>query len=78
MDIVVRSVAAAAGSGREGARKQSKRVIIHCRWLGTALDGQTDCVKTNRIRLSVVNPSAVLWLGTTLNGRPDRLFQNQN
>ena len=29
------------------------------RWLGMTLDGQTDCVKTNRIRLSVVNPSAV-------------------
>jgi hypothetical protein len=41
-------------------------------WLGTALDGQTDCVKTNRIRLSVVNPSsAVRWLGTALDGQTD-------
>jgi hypothetical protein len=32
---------------------------VHCRWrLGTALDGQTDSVKKDRIRLSV-NPSAV-------------------
>jgi hypothetical protein len=36
-----------------------------------ALDGQTDSVKKYRIRLSVVNPSAVLWLGTTLDGQTD-------
>jgi hypothetical protein len=30
----------------------------------------------NRIRLSVVNLSAVRWLGTMLDRRPDRLFQN--
>jgi hypothetical protein len=37
------------------------RSAVVCRWLGTALDGQTDSVKKNRIsiRLSVVNPSAV-------------------
>ena len=29
-----------------------------CRWLGMALDGQTDSVKKNRIRLSVVTRTA--------------------
>ena len=47
-------------------------------WLGTALDGQTDCVKTNRIRLSVVNPSsAVRWLGTALDGQTDSVKKNR-
>jgi hypothetical protein len=36
-----------------------RRQPVRCRWLGTALDGQTYSVKKYRIRLSVVNPSAV-------------------
>jgi hypothetical protein len=36
-----------------------RRQPSHSRWLGAALDGQTDSVKKNRIRLSVVHPSAV-------------------
>jgi hypothetical protein len=44
--------------------------------LGRALDGQTDCFKTNRIRLSVVSPGqpiprSVRWLGTVLDGQTD-------
>jgi hypothetical protein len=35
------------------------------------LDGQTYSVKKYRIRLSVVNPSAVRWLGTALDGQTD-------
>ena len=34
---------------------------VRCRWPGTALDGQTYSVKKYRIRLSVVNPSAVAF-----------------
>jgi hypothetical protein len=41
------------------------------RWLGTTLDGQTDCFKIDRICLSVVNPLSVRWLGTTLDGQID-------
>jgi hypothetical protein len=40
-------------------------------WLGTALDGQTDSVKKNRIRLFVVNPSAVI-------GKPQHGGRRQN
>jgi hypothetical protein len=43
----------------------------------TTLDGQTDSVKTNRIRLSVVNPSAVRWLGTALDGQIDCVKTNR-
>ena len=48
------------------------------RWLGTALDGQTDSVKKNRIRLSVVHPSAVR-LSMARNGvrQPDRFSQKE-
>ena len=38
----------------------NRQLFVVC-WLGTTLDGQTDCVKKNRIRL-FVNPSAVRWL----------------
>jgi hypothetical protein len=41
------------------------------------LDGQTDCVKTNRIRLSAVNPSAVRWHGTALDGQTDCVKTNR-
>jgi hypothetical protein len=30
-------------------------------------------VKKNRIRLSVINPSAVRWLGTALDGQTDSI-----
>ena len=40
------------GSAREGVDREGSR-------LRTALDGQTNSVKKNRIRLYVVNPSAV-------------------
>ena len=41
------------------------------RWLGTTLDGQTNCFKIDRICLSVANPSSLRWLGTTLDGQTD-------
>jgi hypothetical protein len=47
------------------------------RWLGTALDGQTDCVKTYRNRQSVANPFAVCWLGTALDGQTDCVKTNR-
>ena len=42
------------------------------RWLGTAIDGQTDSVKKNKIRLFVVNLSAFRWLGTATDGQTAR------
>ena len=36
-----------------------------------------DCFKTNRIRLSVINPSAVRWLGTVLDGQTDCFKTNR-
>jgi hypothetical protein len=44
---------------------------------GTVFDGQTDCVKTNRIRLTVVDPSAVRWLETVLDGQTDCVKTNR-
>jgi hypothetical protein len=45
------------------------RLVQLTRWLGTALDGQTDSVKKNRIRLSGVSPSAVRLPGTRSTAR---------
>ena len=44
---------------------------------GTALDGQTDSVKKNRIRLSVVKPSAVRCLGMAFDGQTDSVKKNK-
>jgi hypothetical protein len=46
-------------------------VVLAVRWLGTTLDGQTDCFKIDRICLSVVNPLSARLLGTTLDGQTD-------
>jgi hypothetical protein len=34
-------------------------------------------VKKNRIRLSVVNPSAIRWLGTALDGQTDSVKKDR-
>ena len=78
-----------AGSERRSTARQiqSKRTEFRIRlsvvdpasdrWLGIALDGQTDSVKKNRIRLSVVDPASDRWLGTTLDGQTDSVKKNR-
>ena len=62
------------GGGGGGYHRQSSIVnrgqlsIVNCQTIDK-YDGQTDSVKKNRIRLSVVIPSAVRWLGTALDGQ---------
>ena len=46
-----------------------RRHPVRCPLARNVLDGQTNSVKKNRIRLSVVIPSAVRWLGTALDGQ---------
>ncbi len=50
------------------------RQPVRCCRLGTTLDGQTDSVKKNRIRLSVGNPVAVARNDAR---RPDRFIQKE-
>jgi hypothetical protein len=63
------AAAVSAGSERRSTARQiqSKLTEFVCpsatrslRWLGTALDGQTDSIKIKRIRLSVDYPFASL------------------
>ena len=64
-NLSVRRRSVSCSLARNGARRPDRfsqkeqnssvrRQPVRCCWLGTALDGQTDSVKKNRIRLSVV------------------------